>query len=144
MKTKSLLFGLILLSAISCNEGENQDGEGTQIEQQSSVLELGIELLDELSDIYPPEDLTLRVSRDDRDGSVSAVFSLTDESKKAAQSEHSATHVSERAQVAADEGTTCTTYRECDKAITRCFDNGLDALISQGPCDSRKHCVTCQ
>ncbi len=124
-----LVFTTICLTVPSCNSG----GDDTNLEQESSLLHLSMELMENLSVIFPPEDLVMTISRND-DGSEQALFSLIGESKRAARLGVLASGVNSE--------TTCDGAVSCIKAAKNCLDNGKKVLISNGACSS--YCVTCQ
>ena len=114
---------------ISCSE------ENINADPPEDLSVLSMEILGNLSDTYPAEDIVLKVAANPV-GKVSALFQLTGESKENAQLGLFA------GRLANDDGTDCNNALSCGKAIKKCLDDGKDALISSGAC--AVYCVTCQ
>lgn len=93
-----------------------------------------MEIFGTLSDSYPKGDILLNVGQN-TDGSQTALYQLTGETKELVQLGSFAARVVE-------DGTECNGGLSCAKAIKECLDNNLDALISNGACAT--YCVKCQ
>lgn len=129
--TLTVLFTLFLIT--SCNN------DTTAPEQtDEKLIQLSLEVLEDLSKTYPPEDIEIVFSKNENN-QKEALFRLKGETKAAAELGYFA-RTSE-----GEEGTTCNSAFSCGKAIKKCLDEGQDALISSGACTGyAEYCVTCQ
>ena len=131
---KNLIFIISIFSLLGCSQ--NTDGTVAK----DPFVNNALSILEELSDYYPQKDIDLLFSKVDSNGFQSATFKLQGETKETiglgifAQSEYA---------VDQSDGTNCTNKWECGKKIKKCLDNGDDALISNGPCESSVWCVKC-
>ena len=125
---KISVLGLSTLFFISCQKDQEE------LAQEPNFEALSMQTLENLSQIYPAEDIVLKVTKDN--GVNSAIYELTGSTRETIELGQFASKVSE------EDGVDCDSAISCGKAIKNCLDKGGKATISNAEC--RSYCVTCE
>ena len=141
MKRIHLVLLMISFIILSCDSQEDSVSTPSKIAKENFVVK-NIEILNELGNYFPKEDVIFTISKDNSEKlfSIYKVIGTTRDqmdfgsfAKKKYQTNN--------------EGTTCDGKFSCGRLIYQCLSNGDKALISNGGCGENGHpddyCVVC-
>ena len=144
MKRLHLVLFMILFSSMlifSCDSQEDSVSTPSKIAQENFAVK-NIEILNELGNYFPKEDVIFTISKDNNEKlfSIYKIIGTTRDqidfgsfAKKKYQTNN--------------EGTTCDGKFSCGRLIYQCLSNGDKALISNGGCGENgnpdDYCVVC-
>lgn len=136
-----LSYWIIQLSFGGCTHFEDTTSsiENQNVETPDLFITSALSVLEELSNYYPPDDIDLIFAKTKANGVQQARFRLNGKTKEIIELGSFAEKSN-----AKQDGTTCTNKWQCGKAIKSCLDEGFDAVISNGECETPSAwCVTC-
>lgn len=138
--TMKILFKLSLLTIflVTCSTNEVKVPDDLTVNQKPFLKDV-LNVLSDLTDDYGKDSVNVLVSESEN-GNLSAEFNLSIDARK----KISRTSKRIAVQQSDGDGTTCSGF-DCVDPINDCFDDGKDAIISQGACNpgAAKYCVTC-
>ncbi|CAI8426796.1 MAG: Uncharacterised protein [Flavobacterium sp. SCGC AAA160-P02] len=137
----SFMILIVLFITYSCSQEESVSQ--TIAETKVNFAAKSVEILDELAEYFPKEDLVSTISKD-KEGRLFAIYKLIGQTRDEIDLGSFAKREFKRND---GEGTTCDGKWSCGRLLYQCLANGDIGMISNGGCGENgnpdHYCVVC-